>query len=63
MVTNSCIGPLNPFMFLKNPLRTAATNSARGAHYMQRMSNGKTKTFYGSMETCIKAAIKGKWEE
>lgn len=62
MFTNSCIGPLNPFMFLKNPLKTAATNSARGAHYMQRMSNGKTKTFYGSMETCIKAAIKGKWE-
>ena len=62
MFVNSCIGPLNPFMFLKNGVKFAATNSARGAHYMQRMSQGKTKTFYGDMRKCVKAAIKGKWE-
>jgi predicted aconitase len=63
MFVNSCIGPLNPFMFLKNGGKVAATNSARGAHYMQRMSQGKTKTFYGDMRKCVQAAIKGKWEE
>ena len=63
MLVNNCIGPLNPFMFLKDGARVAATNSARAAHYMQRMSGGKTKTLYGDMKRCIEAAIKGRWEE
>ena len=63
ILVNSCISALNPFMFLKDGAKVAATNSARAAHYMQRMSGGKTKTFYGDMKRCIQASIKGRWEE
>lgn len=59
---NSCISALNPFIYIDNPAKCIATNSARAAHYMQRMSGGKTKTFYGEMKKCIQAAITGKWE-
>jgi len=63
MFVNSCISALNPFMFLaENRAKVAVTNSARAAHYMQRMSGGRTKTLYGDMKRCIKAAITGKWE-
>ena len=64
IVVNSCVGPLNPFVFLEEGANAgAATNSARAAHYIQRMSAGKTKTFYGDLRKCIKAAINGRWEE
>jgi predicted aconitase len=63
IIVNSCVSALNPFMYVKDGAKIAATNSARAAHYMQRMSVGKTKTFYGNMGKCIQAAIKGRWEE
>ena len=62
MIVNSCVGPFNPFIFLKENARTVATNSTRAAHYMQRVSRGRTKTFYGDIKKCLRAAIKGKWE-
>ncbi|MBU4275451.1 MAG: aconitase X catalytic domain-containing protein [Proteobacteria bacterium] len=62
-LVNSCIGALNPFCFLEgNPRVAAATNSVRGAHYMQRMSGGVTKTLYGDIKKCARAAITRKWE-
>ncbi len=60
--TNTCISCYNPFMFVKENAKVAVTNSARGAHYMQRTSEGKTRLFYGDMKKCVDAAIKGKWE-
>ena len=63
MITNTCISGTNPFIFLEDPPRVAATNSARGAHYMQRTSGGRTKTCYGDMKKCIQAAISGTWGE
>jgi len=64
IVSNSCIGPMNPFMFPEVGAKvSAATNSARGAHYIQRMSGGKTRTVYGDMKRCIQASIKGRWED
>lgn len=63
MITNTCISGTNPFIFLEDPPRVAATNSARGAHYMQRTSGGRTKTYYGDMKKCIQAAISGRWEK
>jgi predicted aconitase len=62
MISNTCISGTNPFLFLDDPPKVAATNSARGAHYMQRTSGGGTKTYYGDMGTCIRAAISGRWE-
>jgi len=62
-LVNSCIGALNPFCFLEGNLRVAAaTNSVRGAHYMQRMSGGVTKTLYGDIKKCVRAAVTRKWE-
>jgi len=63
MISNTCISGTNPFLFLDDPPGVAATNSARGAHYMQRTSGGRTKTYYGDMEKCIQAATSGRWEE
>lgn len=63
-VVNACIGALNPFCFLEGgPKVAAATNSVRGAHYMQRMSGGVTKTLYGDLNRCVRAALTRKWEE
>jgi cis-L-3-hydroxyproline dehydratase len=63
-LTNACVGPVNPLIFQELGARVAAaTNSSRSAHYMQRMSGGRTKTFYGSMKKCVQAGITGKWEE
>jgi predicted aconitase len=60
---NSCISALNAFMFLKkDSAKVAVTNSARAAHYMQRMSGGKTKTYFGDMEKCVRVLVTGKWE-
>jgi predicted aconitase len=63
MISNTCVSGTNPFIFLEDPPRVAATNSARGAHYMQRTSGGRTKTYYGDIKKCIQAAISGRWEE
>ncbi len=62
MITNTCVSGTNPFLFLDDPPEVAVTNSARGAHYMQRTSGGRTKTCYGEMNKCIQAAISGRWE-
>jgi predicted aconitase len=63
IISNTCVSGTNPFLFLDEPPGVAATNSARGAHYMQRTSGGRTKTYYGDIEKCVRAAISGKWEE
>jgi predicted aconitase len=39
--------------------RSAATNSAKMAHYMP--SSWEMKTHFGSTADCIEAAISGKW--
>ncbi|MEN8243473.1 MAG: aconitase X [Thermodesulfobacteriota bacterium] len=63
-ILDCCIGAVNPFCFLENESRiAAATNSVRAAHYIQRMSGGNTKTLYGDMKKCVRAAITRKWEE
>ena len=58
---NSCASLLNPLLFLGNTPRILATNSARGAHYIVRLTGGKTKVFYGDAASCINSAITGKW--
>lgn len=63
IISNTCVSGTNPFLFLDDPPGVAATNSARGAHYMQRTSGGRTKTYYGDIKRCIQAAISGRWEE
>ena len=61
---NSCVGPMNPYIFLDDGAKvSAATNSVRAGHYLQRLSGGNTKTYYGEMNKCVQAAIKGKWED
>jgi len=40
--------------------KSAATNSARGAHYLARVSG--VKVFFGTEEECINAAITGRWK-
>lgn len=60
---NSCVSSRNPFMFLEEGApQVAVTNSARGAHYMQRMSSGRTKTLYADMRNCVEASITGRLE-
>ncbi len=61
IMVNTCVSGTNPFLFSHGGVGVAATNSARAAHYMQRMSGGKTKTFYGNMKKCIQSAITGQW--
>ena len=61
IMVNTCVSGTNPFLFSKEGIGVAATNSARAAHYMQRMSGGRTKTYYGSMQKCVQSAITGKW--
>ena len=43
-----------------NQAKSAATNSARSAHYIA--SVGGVKVFFGSEKDCVDAAITGKWE-
>jgi len=61
--TNTCVGSQDPFNTLGPELgiKTAATNSARAAHYSVRTSKGKVKMLYGSTRECLSAAISGKW--
>ena len=40
-----------------------ATNSSKNAHYIGAHSGGAVKTCFGSMKTCIEAAIAGKWRD
>ncbi len=40
--------------------RSAATNSARSAHYLATVSG--VKVFFGTEEECVNAAITGRWE-
>jgi len=40
--------------------KSAATNSARGAHYLAAVSG--VKVFFGTEEACINAAITGRWK-
>ena len=40
--------------------KSAATNSARCAHYLATVSN--VKVFFGTEEECVNAAITGKWK-
>lgn len=63
ILVNCCVSGLNPYIFLENEMRArvVATNSARAAHYIQRLSKGETKTFYSSMKACINSAVKGRW--
>ncbi len=57
IVSGPCIQGL-PYPQLKVPAATAATNSARAASYQARRG---INIQYGSFETCINAAITGKW--
>jgi predicted aconitase len=40
--------------------KSAATNSARSAHYLATVSG--VKVFFGTEEECVEAAITGKWK-
>jgi len=57
MVRDSCI-MLFPYPELVVPVTNAATNSAKAASYQARAG---IKIQYGSTESCINAAIIGKW--
>lgn len=59
---NICVAAANRLIFPKELPKVVATNSARAAHYIQRMTAGKSKTIYGNMEQCIEAALTGKME-
>lgn len=61
IVANICVTVVNPLIFIESA-RVVATNSARGAHYIPRMTGAKTKVFYGDIKECINSAITGKWE-
>ena len=52
--TCPCISHISP-----KEVRTAATDSAKHAHYMPAMLG--FPTWFGSQEDCIQAAITGKW--
>lgn len=41
-------------------VKSVATNSARAAHYLARVSG--VKAFFGTEEECIKAVITGRWK-
>lgn len=60
IICNVCASGSNPYLYLSGA-ETAATNSARGAHYIQRQTGGKIKTYYGDLKKCISSTINGKW--
>lgn len=68
VITDSCIAVF-PFAKMKLPVTSVATNSARCAHYTLRGGAGEVvggkimKTFYGSTESCLRAAVSGRWED
>ncbi len=57
VATGICIQGF-PYPELESPATISATNSARAASYQARRGIGIQ---YGSTESCIKAAISGKW--
>jgi predicted aconitase len=62
VISNCCVSAFNPFVFLGRGARVVATNSARGAHYIQKLSKGEARTFLGDTQNCIHAAVTGKYE-
>ena len=63
VVTDMCIMGF-PFALMEVPAKTAATDSARAAHYQARggaAGGVGVGVFYGSVDQCVAAAIKGKW--
>jgi len=58
---NACTSVLNPLLFLGGGVGIVATDSARAAHYMVRLTAGTTRVFYGDTANCIDSAITGKW--
>jgi predicted aconitase len=60
IVSNCCASIVNPLLFLDG-VHVVATNSSKGAHYIQRMSGGRMKTYFGDVKTCINSAITGEW--
>ena len=60
IVSNCCIAIANPFFTLQSS-HVTATNSARCAHYAQRVTGGKTTVCFGDTRRCINAAITGRW--
>jgi len=59
-----CPSITNPFtrpdIAGKNQAKSAATDSARSAHYLATVSH--VKVFFGTEEECVKAAISGRWK-
>ena len=60
----ACPSIANPFTRAdiagEKQAKSAATNSARSAHYIA--SVGGVKVFFGTEEECVNAAISGKWK-
>ena len=60
----ACSSIANPFtrrdVAGENQAKSAATDSARSAHYLSTVSG--VKVFFGTEEECVNAAITGKWE-
>lgn len=63
-ITCVCPSIRNPFtrsdVAGEKQAKSAATNSARGAHYLATVSG--VKVFFGTEEECIDAAITGRWK-
>ena len=57
---NICVAAANRLIFPKELPKVVATNSARAAHYIQRMTAGRSRSSYGDMRQCAEAAITGK---
>jgi predicted aconitase len=55
----SCISLGNAFLHFSKGVRTMATDSSRAAHYAMRVHGAKV--FYGTRQSCIDAAITGRW--
>lgn len=59
-----CPSITNPFtrpdIAGENQARSAATDSARSAHYLATVSG--VKVFFGTEEECVNSAISGKWK-
>lgn len=50
---------VRPSIAANRQAKSAATDSARAAHYIARVSG--VSTFFGTKEECIQAAVTGKW--
>jgi hypothetical protein len=60
----ACVSVNNPFtrpdIAAERQAKSAATDSARAAHYLARVSG--INTFFGTKEQCVNAGLTGKWE-